>query len=86
MKEQNKKKEDKIKELNNKYQFNNKTNTITVKEQVSSKRKFNNITKEEVIRYYIENDINLMKIVCFLMLKMIYYNCNLLRRINIFFF
>lgn len=37
----------KIKELNNKYQFNNKINTITIKEQVSSKRKFNNITKEE---------------------------------------
>lgn len=51
----------KIKELNNKYQFNNKTNTITVKEQVSSKRKFNNITKEEVIRYYIENDINCLR-------------------------
>ena len=51
----------KIKELNNKYQFNNKTNTITIKEQVSSKRKFNNITKEEVIRYYIENDINCLR-------------------------
>lgn len=51
----------KIKELNNKYQFNNKINTITVKEQVSSKRKFNNITKEEVIRYYIENDINYLR-------------------------
>ena len=51
----------KIKELNNKYQFNNKTNTITVKEQVSSKRKFNNITKEEVIRFYIENDINCLR-------------------------